>query len=447
MKNLLLILLALLLRVLCFAQDSSRIVFLRMDAPITSHTSSVGESRMYTDAIMVNETEITKIRSCSIFIYDHPAPIGTYYLRPFVNQDEAGQKKLTLRPPAHSITFVKLSLGSGTPITSWAETVTAEDFEICYQKNKWLRKKLAAEGFNSIEELTAGYVISRAQTSFVVKDGIPFLIPKKRNVGDTAFYYHDGHLTMRSFAKYYSVVGKDSAGYFPVSSYYVSTGQLKMQGHYSDIDSATREGAFVYYSEKGRISSTGNYLHNHETGAWEFHYDTLNAPLWYTCNYINGHMQGELTTYYLDGKLKRKEQRMYIEGENISGRHGKSSVATRGYDSVLSGICYDHGGKEIPFTRFEIIPKASYDINNYLAHNILYPAYAREHSIHGRVIVKFTISATGKVTDVSIAKSVSPDIDKEAIRVVEEMPDWQPGLQDDKPVPVFFTLPINFKLK
>ncbi len=86
------------------------------------------------------------------------------------------------------------------------------------------------------------------------------------------------------------------------------------------------------------------------------------------------------------------------------------------------------------------------ELMNYLTKNVKYPKAAMEDSIQGRVIVQFVISKTGKVTNPSIMRSVSPELDAEAIRVVSSMPLWTPGEQKGVPVNVQFTLPIQFRL-
>ena len=86
------------------------------------------------------------------------------------------------------------------------------------------------------------------------------------------------------------------------------------------------------------------------------------------------------------------------------------------------------------------------ELMNYLTKNVKYPKAAMKDSIQGRVIVQFVISKTGKVTNPSIMRSVSPELDAEAIRVVSSMPLWAPGEQRGVPVNVKFTLPIQFRL-
>ena len=82
----------------------------------------------------------------------------------------------------------------------------------------------------------------------------------------------------------------------------------------------------------------------------------------------------------------------------------------------------------------------------FLKHTIIYPDSALAHHIEGRVLVDFVINESGKISDVAIKKAVSPDIDAEAIRVVNLMPLFKPGTQKGKPVKVRFVLPILFKL-
>ena len=83
----------------------------------------------------------------------------------------------------------------------------------------------------------------------------------------------------------------------------------------------------------------------------------------------------------------------------------------------------------------------------WLRDNIKYPVIAAENGIEGRVIVQFVVSKTGSISDVRVARSVDPSLDKEAVRVVSSMPNWTPGKQNGSAVNVRFTLPVTFKLQ
>ncbi len=82
----------------------------------------------------------------------------------------------------------------------------------------------------------------------------------------------------------------------------------------------------------------------------------------------------------------------------------------------------------------------------YLNNNIKYPQMARESGIQGRVFVTFVVEKDGKVTDVRVLRGIGGGCDEEAIRVIQNMPNWQPGKQRGKPVRVQFNMPILFKL-
>ena len=86
-------------------------------------------------------------------------------------------------------------------------------------------------------------------------------------------------------------------------------------------------------------------------------------------------------------------------------------------------------------------------VQKYVAQHIKYPKEAMEKNIQGKVFVQFIISKTGEVTDVKVARAVHPLLDAEAIRVVQEMPNWKPGTQRGKAVRVSYTVPINFQLQ
>ena len=82
----------------------------------------------------------------------------------------------------------------------------------------------------------------------------------------------------------------------------------------------------------------------------------------------------------------------------------------------------------------------------YLRKNIKYPAFCRENNIQGRVLVTFIVNKDGAIVEPEVVKSVNPSLDKEALRVISQMPNWKPGSQRGKPVRVKYTVPVNFRL-
>ena len=83
----------------------------------------------------------------------------------------------------------------------------------------------------------------------------------------------------------------------------------------------------------------------------------------------------------------------------------------------------------------------------YLSKNVRYPEEAYKNGIQGRVIATFVIEKDGSITEARVVKSVDSQIDAEALRVVNSMPNWIPGRQNGEPVRVKYTVPITFKLQ
>ena len=105
---------------------------------------------------------------------------------------------------------------------------------------------------------------------------------------------------------------------------------------------------------------------------------------------------------------------------------------------------------DIPFVAVEEMPEfpgGEQELMKYLKENIVYPKIAIETNISGKVIISFVIETDGSLSNISIARSASPSLDTEALRVVGMMPKWKPGKQRQKTVRVSYNLPIDFILK
>jgi protein TonB len=104
----------------------------------------------------------------------------------------------------------------------------------------------------------------------------------------------------------------------------------------------------------------------------------------------------------------------------------------------------------IPFVVVEEMPQfpgGDVALLKYIMEHTQYPEVAKENNIQGKVIVRFCVTSKGGVSQVSILKGVDPELDKEAIRVVNTLPTFRPGKQGGKPVPVWYMVPITFTLK
>ena len=88
-------------------------------------------------------------------------------------------------------------------------------------------------------------------------------------------------------------------------------------------------------------------------------------------------------------------------------------------------------------------------LSKYLNENLIYPEEAKKNGLEGTVFVDFIVAANGSVREAVVSDATSSEVDQqfrnEAIRVVNAMPNWTPGLQHEKPVDVKFSLPITFQ--
>lgn len=86
-------------------------------------------------------------------------------------------------------------------------------------------------------------------------------------------------------------------------------------------------------------------------------------------------------------------------------------------------------------------------MNQFIADNLVYPVVAQEQGIQGRVVIRFVVGTDGNIGNVEVQRGFDKNCDNEAVKVVKKMPRWTPGKQNGKNVPVYFTLPIVFRLK
>jgi TonB family protein len=147
-------------------------------------------------------------------------------------------------------------------------------------------------------------------------------------------------------------------------------------------------------------------------------------------DYKDGKKNGQLFTYWANGKLKRAD--------------------TYENDTLIQGKCMTSEGSDMSYYDYEKIAGFPGGINaliQYLRNEIRYPKYANRAGIEGRVLVGFVVNKDGTLSGIKIIESVFNELDEEAMRVVKKMPKWEPGMEDGEAVRVAFHLPIKFQLQ
>lgn len=110
----------------------------------------------------------------------------------------------------------------------------------------------------------------------------------------------------------------------------------------------------------------------------------------------------------------------------------------------------DSTAKEEVFMVAEQMPEfpgGMKEMLKFLQENVKYPENAMKNNVQGRVIVQFVVEKDGTPTEFKVLRSVDPDLDAEALRVMKAMPKWKPGMQRGEVVRVKYTVPVSFKLQ
>lgn len=91
-------------------------------------------------------------------------------------------------------------------------------------------------------------------------------------------------------------------------------------------------------------------------------------------------------------------------------------------------------------------PGGQQGLMTWLTKNIIYPEEAYKNNVQGRVVVKFVVEKDGSIGETKVVRSVSPDLDAEALRVIKLMPNWTPAQFEGKIVRSYFNLPVTFRI-
>ncbi len=149
-----------------------------------------------------------------------------------------------------------------------------------------------------------------------------------------------------------------------------------------------------------------------------------------------------------DGKSVDTYYKISISPETFTTIYSKYSTEEVQHPEVEILVIDDTDNEQVydAVEQAPQFPGGEVALLNIISNNIRYPATAVENGDQGIVVVRFVVTRTGDVGNVVIARGKTPELDKEAVRVVKELPKFIPGKQNGKTVNVWYTLPIRFKL-
>ena len=158
-----------------------------------------------------------------------------------------------------------------------------------------------------------------------------------------------------------------------------------------------------------------------------------------------------LNISYIDMKTKelvvteklieeQKSLKVYLEGKVSVG---KDEVVVVGYGGV--GAPNENPVFQVVEEMPEF-PGGMGECLKFLGKNIKYPVESQQAGVQGKVIVQFVVEKDGSISNPKVVRSIDPDLDGEAIRVISIMPKWKPGMQRGQSVRVKYTVPVTFRL-
>lgn len=152
-------------------------------------------------------------------------------------------------------------------------------------------------------------------------------------------------------------------------------------------------------------------------------------------------------------QMDKLDDKVAVGTENKEGVKDRTVEAVRNDIAVAPPPPPPAPKPEVATKIFDVVeempsfPGGNGALMSYLASNIKYPVVAQENDVQGRVIVSFVVERDGSISDVRVARSVDPSLDREAQRVVKSMPRWKPGKQNGSAVRVKYTVPVVFRLQ
>lgn len=152
-------------------------------------------------------------------------------------------------------------------------------------------------------------------------------------------------------------------------------------------------------------------------------------------------------------QMDKLDDKVAVGTENKEGVKDRTAEAVRNDIAVAAPPPPPAPKPEVATKVFDVVeempsfPGGQGALMSYLASNIKYPVVAQENGVQGRVIVSFVVERDGSISDVRVARSVDPSLDREAQRVVKSMPRWKPGKQNGSAVRVKYTVPVVFRLQ
>ena len=143
------------------------------------------------------------------------------------------------------------------------------------------------------------------------------------------------------------------------------------------------------------------------------------------------------------------QMRTVGEGDGTTDGTGTDDSKKAADQETLQPVAVDMGDNPLNFRVVEQLPEFPGGMSafvKWLTDNLRYPPMAKRQNIQGRVVITFIINRDGTTSDLKVAKSAHPMLDREALRVARMMPRWKPGIANNRPCRTMFAIPVEFRI-
>ena len=173
----------------------------------------------------------------------------------------------------------------------------------------------------------------------------------------------------------------------------------------------------------------------------------------YLCTYANGLPNGLVKNWHPNGELfqiiNMKDGKLDGDAEYFFPNGQMSAKLFYSEGGIENESYWNEDGSPMTNNK-EAFRRAEYPgkdkFSEFVARSLIYPTHLRNMGIQGTVVLSFSIQKDGSLADIKVIKSAHPDLDKEAIRVVEKSEKWLPEKAFNQTFNVRFTFPVMFRL-
>lgn len=150
----------------------------------------------------------------------------------------------------------------------------------------------------------------------------------------------------------------------------------------------------------------------------------------------------------VDDEVELQEPNEALEGEGEDDETLLKELEEQQEEKPLAALEVDpdnplnfHIAEDLPQ-----FPGGAVEFMKWLTRNLRYPMRAKVSQTQGKVVAVFYVEKDGTISGLRVTKSLTPDCDREVLRVLRLMPNWKPGIQNDKPCRTKVSIPVVFKL-